>query len=91
MTRTSMIVGLIATLVMTPLGPAFSITAAGAETKANGNDLLVLKQEIATIQAELQKFGAQAETKKIDFPTTPDCVSLPEALLVSEAARGLCR
>lgn len=30
-------------------------------------------------------------TVRIDLPVAPDCASRPEAILVDEAARGLCK
>ena len=92
MTRTLKIVGLIAALVLTFGGPALSITPAWAQATATGDELLALGQEVATLEAQLQKLTSRdgSMTGAIEAPTTPECISLPEALMVDEAARGLC-
>ena len=93
MTRTVMVVGVIAALVMSLGGAALSVAPAWAEVNASENGVLALKQEVATIRAEPQRLsaGTGAEAKRIDLPLTPDCASRPEALLVIEAALGLCK
>jgi hypothetical protein len=93
MTRTVMIVGLISALVLSLWGAALSVAPAWAEVKASESEVLALKQEVATSRAELQKLsaGTGAEAKRIDLPVTPDCASRPDALLVIEAALGLCK
>jgi len=93
MTRTVMTVGLIAALVLSLGGAALSVAPAWAEMKASGNEVLALKQEAATSRAKVQKLsaGTGAEAKRIDLPVTPDCSSRPEALIVIEAALGLCK
>jgi hypothetical protein len=84
---------LISALVLNLWGAALSVAPAWAEVKASESEVLALKQEAATIRAELQKLsaGTGAEAKRIDLPVTPDCTSRPEALLVIEAALGLCK
>jgi hypothetical protein len=93
MTRSVMIVGLIAALVLSLGGAALSVAPAWAEVKASESEVLALKQEAATSRAQRQKLsaGTGAETKRIDLRVTPDCASRPEALIVIEAALGLCK
>jgi hypothetical protein len=93
MTRTVMIVGLIAALVLTLGGAALAIAPAWAELNVSESAVLALKQEVATNRAQIQKLstGTGAEAKRIDLPVTPDCASRPEALMVIEAALGLCK
>ncbi len=93
MTRTVKIVGLIAALVLTFGGPALSITPAWAEEKASESEVLALKQEVVAIEAQLQGLTSRdgSTTEDIKVATTPECSSLPEALMVDEAAQGLCR
>ena len=102
MTRTMVFVGLIAALVLTIGGPGFTISPAGAAEmmeadmammKATGIDLMALKAEINSIQAELQRLSARAGamTKMVDKTTNDYCASVPEALLVSGFAPGLCK
>ena len=93
MKRNVMIVGLIAALVLSLGGAALSVAPAWAEMKASGSEVLALKQEAATSRAQRQKLsaGTGAEANRIDLPVTPDCSSRPEALLVIEAALGLCK
>lgn len=93
MTRTVMIVGLISALALSLWGAALSVAPAWAEVKASESEVLALKQEAATGRAQLQQLsaGTGAESKRIDLPVTPDCSSGPEALLVIEAALGLCK
>jgi len=93
MTRTVMVIGLIAALVLNLGGAALSVAPAWGEVKVSESEVLALKQEAATIRTELQKLsaGTGAEAKRIDLPVTPDCSSRPEALLVIEAALGLCK
>ena len=93
MTDTVMIVGLIAALVLNLWGAVLSVAPAWAEVKASESEVMALKQEAATSRAQRQKLSARtgAEAKRIDLPVTPDCVNRPEALLVIEAALGLCK
>ena len=107
MTRTLMILSLIAVLATSslafasgvvgfPIGPGGSLesTSAGSNvTKAPGKEVVALSDETTAIPSDLQKLSVatEAETKRIDLPVTPDCASRPEALLVDEAARGLCK
>jgi len=102
MTRTKIIVGLIAALVLTISGPGFTISPAGAAEmmqadmammKATGIDLMALKAEINSIQAELQRLSARsgAMTMMVDKATSDYCASVPEALLVSGFVPGLCK
>jgi hypothetical protein len=93
MTRTMMTVGLIAALVLSLGGAALSVVPAWAEMKASKTEVLALKQEAATSRAQRQKLsaGTGVEAKRIALPVTPDCSSRPEALLVIEAALGLCK
>jgi len=93
MTDTVMIVGLISALVLNLWGAALSVAPAWAEVKASESEVLALKQEAATTRAQRQKLsaGTGAKAKRIDLPVTPDCASRPEALIVIEAALGLCK
>jgi len=93
MTRNVMIVGLIAALVLSLGGAGLTVAPAWAEVKASESEVLALKQEATTSRAQLQKLsaGTGAEAKRIDLPVTPDCASRPEALIVIEAALGLCK
>jgi hypothetical protein len=93
MTRNVMILGLIAALVLSLGGAPLSVAPAWAEVKASESEVLALKQEAAASRAPLQKLsaGTGAEAKRIDLPVTPDCSSRPEALIVIEAALGLCK
>ena len=102
MTRTLMIVGLIAAFVLTLGCPRLAISTAGAAQmmeadmammKATAVDLMALKAEINSIQAELQRLSARAGamTKMVDKTTTDYCLSVPEALLVTGFAPGLCK
>jgi hypothetical protein len=101
MTSTMVIVGLIAALVLTVGGPGFSVAPANAEKmdadmgmmKATAVDLMALKAEITSIQAELQRLSARAGamTKMMDKATSDYCASVPDALLVSGFAPGLCK
>lgn len=98
MTRKVMIVGLIAALVMTLGGPALSTPPAWAQ--ATGDELLPLKQEVATLEqrvgaldAQLQKLTSRnsSTTGAIEASTTPPCRSVPDALMVIEAVLGHCQ
>ena len=102
MKRTMIIAGLIAALALSVGGSGFAISPAVAAEmmqadmammKATGNDLMSLKQEIAAIRAELERLSmrAGAMTKMVDSATNNYCASVPEALLVSGFAPGLCK
>ena len=102
MTRTMMIVGLIATLFVTFIGPGFAFAPAEAAEmiqadkgmmKAAGNDLMALKKELAAIQADLQKINkrASAMTSMLDKAASDYCKSVPDALLATGFAPGLCK
>ncbi len=102
MTRTVIIGGLIAALVLTLGGPGLSITPAGAADmmeadkammKATGDDLMTLKKELAAIQAELQKITKRATSMSamLDKAATDYCKSVPDALLATGFAPGLCK
>jgi uncharacterized protein with von Willebrand factor type A (vWA) domain len=97
-----MITGLIAAFVLSLGGAGLGISPAGAAEmmeadmgmmKATAMDLMALKQEIWAIQAELQRLAARtgSMTKMMDKATSDYCASVPEALLVSGFAPGLCR
>ena len=104
MTRTAMIVGLIAALFLTIGGPALFISPAGAAEKdkmmeadkemmkATGDDLMSLKKEIAGIQADLEKLTkrAGAMSKMMDKATSDYCKSVPESLRAAGWVPGLC-
>ncbi len=102
MTRTKIIVGLIAALVLTISGPGFTISPAGAAEmmqsdmammKATGTDLMSLKQEIAAIRAELERLSMRAGSmsKMVDSAASNYCASLSEAFLATGFVPGLCK
>ena len=102
MTRTAMIVGLLATLVVTLIGPGFAISPAGAAEmmqadkammKATGDDLMSLKKELAAIQAELQKINKRTGgmMAMVDKAAKNYCASVPESLRAAGFAPGLCK
>ena len=100
MTRTVMIVALIAALVLSFGGPALSVAPAWAQAKATEDELVPLKQqvagleqEVASIEAQLQQLSSReaSASRAIEVPTIPECINVPEALLVVEAAMGHCR
>ncbi|MGH7409710.1 MAG: hypothetical protein ACREJ6_01415 [Candidatus Methylomirabilis sp.] len=101
MTRTVTTVGLIAMFLLGAGSLGFSITPAGAEMmeadmsmmKATALDLMALKAEIATLQAEFQRLGARAGSmsKMIDKAASDYCASVPDALLATGFAPGLCK
>ena len=101
MRRTLVIVGLLATLLVTLGGPALSITPASAAEmmesdkammKATGEDLKALKSELAAIQAELQKLSNRlgGMSKMVDKTVGDYCKSVPESLRKAGFAPGLC-
>jgi hypothetical protein len=69
MTRTVLIVGLVAALVLTVGGPRFSVVPAHAEKieadmakmKATGTDLMALQKEYDLLLAEIAVFKAEFE------------------------------
>ena len=98
MTRKLTIIGLIAALAMTLGSPALSTTPAWAQ--ATGDELLPLKQEVATLEQRVSTLDVQVQTLTsrdgsttgaIEVPTTPACSHVPEALMVIEAVLGQCR
>ena len=101
MTRGLMISGLLATLLLPLGGPCIVLSPAGAEMmeadmsmmKATAVDLMALKTEIASIQAELQRLTARAGamTSMIDKASSSYCASVPDALLATGFAPGLCK
>ena len=100
MTRTGMIVGLIAALLMTIGGPALFISPAGAEMmeadkammKATGEDLMSLKKELAAIHTELEKITKKAGSmmKMVDKAASDYCKSVPASLVAAGFVPGLC-
>ncbi len=102
MTRTGMIVGLIAALFMTIGSPALVVSPADAAEmmeadkammKATGEDLMSLKKELAAIQADLEKLTkrAGAMSKMMNKATSNYCKSVPESLRAAGFAPGLCK
>jgi hypothetical protein len=87
MTRSTLIIGLIVMLSVTIGGPGLLATSAQAEMmeadmammKATAIDLMALKMEIATLQAELQRIAARAATmtKMVDKAASDYCASVP--------------
>jgi hypothetical protein len=96
-----MIAGLIAIVMLAIVGPGFTGTQARAEMmeankemmKATAVDLMALKAEITALQAELQRISARtgAMTKMIDKAASDYCKSVPDALLATGFAPGLCK
>jgi hypothetical protein len=88
-------------LSLTIGGPALLATSAHAEMmeadmammKATAIDLMALKMEIATLQAELQRITARTATmtKMVDKAASDYCASVPDALLATGFAPGLCK
>ena len=101
MTRIVTTIALIALFLLGAGGLGFSITPAGAEMmeadmsmmKATAVDLMALKTEISSIQAELQRLTARAGamTSMIDKASSSYCASVPDALLATGFAPGLCK
>ena len=102
MTRTALIVGLIAALVLIVGGPGMSILPAGAAEmmeadkammKATGEDLMAVKKELAAIQAELEKLTkrAGAMMKMMDKAASDYCKSVPDSVRAAGWAPGLCK
>ena len=102
MTRTAFIVGLIATVVLTLGTPGLSIPTAGAAEmmeadkammKATGEDLMSLKKELATIQAELEKLTHRSGSmmKMVDKAVSNYCKSVPDSLRAAGWVPGLCK
>ena len=102
MTRTALIVGLIAALVLIVGGPGMSILPAGAAEmmeadkammKATGEDLMAVKKELAAIQAELEKLTKRAGSmmKMVEKASGNYCKSVPESVRAAGWAPGLCK
>ncbi len=102
MTRTALIVGLIAALVLIVGGPGISILPAGAADmmeadkammKATGEDLMAVKKELAAIQAELEKLTKRTGSmmKMMDKATGNYCSSVPQSLRAAGWVPGLCK
>ena len=101
MTRSVTTVGLIAMFLLGAGSLGFSITPASAEMmeidmsmmKATAVDLMALKGEIASLQAEIQRLGARAGSmgKMIDKTASDYCKNVPDALLATGFAPGLCK
>ncbi len=101
MTRTALIVGLIAALVLIVGGPGMSILPAGAAEmmeadkammKATGEDLMAVKKELAAIQAELEKLTKRTGSmmKMMDKAASNYCKSVPDSVRAAGWAPGLC-
>lgn len=102
MTRTVIIVGLATMLFVAVGGPGLSISPASAAEmmeadkmmmKATGEDLMVLKNEIAIIRAELSKLTARIGTmnRMVERASSNYCQSVPQSLKAAGFAPGLCR
>ena len=93
MTRTVKIVGLMLALVLSFGGPALSVAPVWAEESASESEVVALKQEVATIEAQLQGLTSLdgSTSRGTEAPATPESVHEPEALMVNEVAQGLCR
>ncbi len=90
MTRTMMIVGLVAALVLTIGGPRFSVAPAHAEKmeadmammKATGTDLMSLQKEYDLLLQEIAAFKAEFERLTMRAGSM--------AKMVDSAARNYC-
>ncbi len=102
MTRTALIVGLIAALVLIVGGPGMSILPAGAAEmmqadkammKATGDDLMSLKKELAEIQTALQNLTKRTGSmmKMMDKAASNYCGSVPDSVRAAGWAPGLCK
>ena len=102
MTRTVLIVGIIATLILTLVSPGLLIRPAGAAEmmeadkpmmKATGEDLMSLKKEITAIQAELEKLTKRTGSmmKMMDKAASDYCKSVPDSLRAAGWVPGLCK
>ncbi len=94
MTRTLMIVTLIATLVLSFGSPVLSITPAWAQATTTENELLALRQQVASLEVQVQRLASRdygSTTGDLEAQATPECIKLSDALMVTQAARGLCR
>lgn len=98
MTRAMMVIGLIAMLVtfpslsVIPVAAAEMMQADKAMHQATGEELMKLKNEIALIQAELQKLTARMEgmSQMAARATNSYCKSIPSSLKAAGFAPGLC-
>ena len=102
MTRSVLIVGIIATLILTLGSPGLLIRPAGAAEmmeadkammKATGEDLMSLKKELAVIHAELEKLTKRAGsmTKMVDKAVSDYCKSVPESVRAAGWLPGVCK
>ncbi len=102
MTRTAMIVGTVAMFFVAIGVPGLSLTPASAAEmmktdkammKATGDDLMALKNELAMVQAELQKLSARVGgmSRMVDSTTSNYCQSIPHSLRAAGFAPGICR
>ncbi len=102
MTRTALIVGLIAAFALTLGGPGLSVLPAGAADmmeadkammKSTGEDLMAVKKELAAIQAELEKLTKRTGSmmKMMDKATSDYCASVPQSLRAAGWVPGLCK
>jgi len=102
MTRTVMIIGLVAMFLVAIGTPSLSVTSASAAEmmqadksmhKATGDELMNLRQELAIIQAELQKLSARVGgmMHTAERATSNYCKSIPKSLGRSQFAPGICQ
>ncbi len=101
MTRTVMIIGLVAMFLVATGTPGLSVTSASAGMmktdeamhKSTGEELMNLKQELAIIQAELQKLSARVGgmMHTAERATSNYCKSIPKSLGRSQFAPGICQ
>ena len=101
MTRTVMTVGLLTVflfgigtvgLSVPPASAAEMMQTDKAMHQATGEELMNLKQELAIIQAELQKLSARVEGMRgmTERATNNYCKSIPQSLRRAGFAPGLC-
>ena len=102
MTRSVLIVGIIATLILTLGSPGLLIRPAGAADmmeadkammKATGEDLSSLKKELAVIHAELEKLTKRSGSmmKMVDKAVGDYCKSVPESVRAAGWVPGVCK
>jgi len=102
MTRNIMIFGFLAMFFVAIGIPGLSVTPASAEEmmkthkammKSTGDELMNLRQELAIIQAELQKLSARVGgmMHTAERATSNYCKSIPKSLKRSQFAPGICQ
>lgn len=101
MTRSFMIVGLIAMFFVVMGGPGLTTSAQAAEMvemdmimiQQTGENLSALQQEINELHAELQRIMVRLEGSKTKMSKAVStyCKSIPKSLQASQFAPGICQ